>query len=129
MPGKPKLKPDNSLLAFAEGGLGLKLYDWQAKANMVIERCAALERKKIAIVAPNGAGKTERIVAVSALRWLHNFPRGRVIVTSADSKQIDSQLMPALHAQRAKFPAWQWLQREVRTPAGGFLLAFSTDEP
>ena len=104
--GRAKLKPDNTLIAFAQGGLGLELYDWQARVNMCVEACARLERRKVALVAPNGAGKTERIVSVSALRWLHLFPRGRVIITSADSKQIDLQLMPAITAQRAKFPVW-----------------------
>jgi phage terminase large subunit len=124
-----RVAPTDSFLAFAEVGLGLALYPWQAKVCKVIERCQKLERKKIALVAPNGAGKTERIVALSALRWLDRFPCGRVIITSADSKQIDYQLMPAILAQRAKFPKWEFLQREIRTREGGFILAFSTDEP
>jgi phage terminase large subunit len=119
----------DDVLSFAQVGLGLELYDWQLEADLVIDKGSQHERIKVALVAPNGSGKTERVVAVSALRWLNRFPKGRVIVTSADSKQLDAQLMPALSAHQHKFPGWEFLQRMVRTPLGGFLLAFATDEP
>jgi hypothetical protein len=121
-------EPWTDVLTFAEEYLKLSLYDWQARALDVIDYASAKERVKIALVAPNGAGKSERIVGVSALNWLARFPKGRVIVTSADSKQLDSQLMPALRSHTGKFPAWEFLHREVRTPQGGFLFAFVTDE-
>jgi hypothetical protein len=88
-----------------------------------------MQRIKIAVVAPNGSGKSAHIVAASSLRWLNRYPRGRVIITSADSKQLDSQLVPALHRHRHRFPKWEFLSRGIRTPYGGFLLAFSTDDP
>jgi hypothetical protein len=118
----------NDVLSFAEYGLELPLYDWQLQANLAIDKGSTLERIKVAVVAPNGSGKTERVVAVSALRWLNRHPRGRVVVTSADSKQLDSQLIPALHRHRHRFPKWEFLLRGIRTPQGGFLLAFSTDD-
>ena len=36
--------------------------------------------------------------------------------------------MPAIAEHKHKFPGWEFLQRQVRTPLGGFLLAFTTDE-
>lgn len=126
-PGK-RTKPLPGVLSFAQVGLGLSLYDWQLETDLAIEEGARYERIKIALVAPNGSGKTQRIVAVSALHWLNKHPKGRVIVTSADGKQLDSQLWPAIMEHRHRWPAWEFLQRLVRTPQGGFLLAFTTDE-
>ena len=90
------------VLEFA-AALGVQLYDWQAKISITIEQAAALTRKKIAVRAPNGVGKTQRIIALSALRWVQRFPRGRVVVTSYDARQVSDQLWPALRAQAAKF--------------------------
>jgi phage terminase large subunit len=118
----------DDVLSFSQVGLELELYDWQLEADLAIDKGSQHQRIKIALVAPNGSGKTQRIVAVSALRWLNRYPRGRVIITSADSKQLDAQLMPAIEAHKHKFPGWEFLQRMVRTPLGGFLLAFTTDE-
>lgn len=119
----------DDVLSFAQVGLDCPLYDWQLDADIAIDKGSQFERIKIALVAPNGSGKTERIVGVSTLRWLNRYPKGRVIVTSADAKQLDAQLMPALSNHRHRFPGWEFLQRMVRTPGGGFLLAFTTDEP
>lgn len=116
------------VLAFSEVGLGVSLYDWQHKMVAAVDRCGTLSRVKLALAAPNGAGKSERVVAVSILRWLNRWPRGRVILTSADAKQIDSQIMPALKAHQGKFPGWEFLGRSIRTHDNGFLLAFTTDE-
>ena len=72
----------DDVLAFAEIGLETPLYDWQAKILKVIDKCAQLDRVKVAVSAPNGAGKSERVVGVAILRWLNRFPRGRVVLTS-----------------------------------------------
>ena len=116
------------VLAFSEVGLGVKLYDWQLKVVAAVDRSLHHDRIKIAVCAPNGAGKSERVIGVSILRWLNRFPRGRVILTSADSKQIDSQIMPALKAHQSKFPGWEFLGRSIRTHDNGFFLSFTTDE-
>src|SRR5258708_33438754 len=94
----------DDVLSFAQVGLGLELYDWQLEADLVIDKGSQHERIKVALVAPNGSGKTERVVALWALRWLNRYPNGRVICTSSDSTQLDSQLMPALTAHQHKFP-------------------------
>jgi phage terminase large subunit len=122
-------EPYGDVVSFAEEALGLTLYDWQAQAADVVDAGSERTRIKVALVAPNGSGKTERIVALSTLNWLARYPAGRVIVTTADAKQLDSQLMPALRAHSPKFPAWEFLNRSIRTTEGGFVLAFTTDEP
>jgi hypothetical protein len=122
-------EPYSDVVTFAEEGLGLALYGWQAQAADVIDAGSERTRIKVALVAPNGSGKTERIVALSTLNWLARYPAGRVIVTTADAKQLDSQLMPALRSHAGKFPAWEFLNRSIRTMEGGFCLAFTTDEP
>jgi len=127
-PSKTVRKTLDDVLSFSLVALNLDLYEWQQVAVEVIDRGAAYERIKVALVAPNGSGKTQRVVGVSTLRWLHQHPRGRVIVTSADSRQIDSQLMPALNEHRLAFPQWEFLARSIRTPSGGFMRAFTTDD-
>lgn len=116
------------VLAFSAVGLGIELYDWQLKLCAAVDRCSGLNRVKLALSAPNGAGKSERVIGVSILRWLNRYPRGRVILTSADAKQIDSQIMPALKQHQGKFPGWEFLGRSIRTHDNGFFLAFTTDE-
>jgi hypothetical protein len=121
-------EPYSDIVSFAEEALAMPLYGWQAQAADVIDAGSERTRIKVALVAPNGSGKTERIVALSVLNWLNRYPAGRVIVTTADSKQLDSQLMPALRSHAPKFPAWEFLARSIRTPQAGFVLAFTTDE-
>lgn len=125
-PGSRKTLDD--VLSFSLVGLGLDLYDWQQLCCEVIDHGSKFDRIKVALVAPNGSGKTQRVVGVSTLRWLNRFPKGRVIITSADSKQLDSQLMPGLAEHKNKFPQWEFLQRSIRTPQGGFMRAFTTDD-
>jgi phage terminase large subunit len=120
---------EQSVLTFAQVFLGIPLYPWQHELCRVIERGASEERIRVSLSAPNGSGKSSVCVAVSILRWLHKYPRGRVILTSADAKQIDSQIMPALRRHAAKFPSWEFLGRSIRTGGGGHFLCFTTDEP
>jgi phage terminase large subunit len=119
----------DDVLAFAEVGLETPLYHWQHKILAAIDKWSLSDRIKIAVSAPNGAGKSERVVGVAILRWLNRFPRGRVILTSADAKQIDFQIMPAVRKHASRFPAWEFLGRTVKTHDNGFFLSFTTDEP
>jgi hypothetical protein len=119
----------DDVISFAEVGLATPVYDWQAKILGAIDKFAQHDRIKIAVSAPNGAGKSERVVGVAILRWLNRFPRGRVILTSADAKQIDFQIMPAIRKHSSRFPAWEFLGRTIRTHDNGFFLSFTTDEP
>ena len=118
-------------LSFAEVILKTEVYDWQAEILFAIEKGSSRNRIKMAVVAPNAAGKSTRIVAIAALRWLYKNPKGKVIITTADSKQLDSQIMPALASHRSVFArkGWEFLARSIRTPEDGFALSFTTDEP
>jgi hypothetical protein len=117
-----KTLSDNPL-SFAEVVLGTEIYDWQAQILFTIEEGSHRNRVKLAVVAPNAAGKSTRCVAIAALRWLYKNPKGRVVITTADSKQLDAQIMPALASHRSVFArkGWEFLARSVRTPQGGFL--------
>src|SRR5258708_39650509 len=99
-------KQPADVLEFA-AALGIDLYRWQAEICLTIDKAASLVRKKIAVRAPNGVGKTQRIITLAALRWLQRLPRGRLVVTSFDSRQISDQLWPSLRAQLSKFPSWR----------------------
>jgi hypothetical protein len=118
------------ILEFA-AALGIQLYGWQAKICLTIEQAATLTRKKIAVRAPNGVGKTQRIIALSVLRWLQRFPRGKAVVTSFDARQLGDQLWPALRAQAAKFPFWKWSEAEhtITSKEGGRIRCFTTQDP
>jgi hypothetical protein len=122
-------EPQN-VLEFA-AALGVQLYDWQAEVCLTIEQAATLKRKKIAVRAPNGVGKTQRCIALSVLRWLQRFPKGKAVVTSFDARQLGDQLWPALRAQAAKFPFWKWSEAEhtVTTKEGGRIRCFTTQDP
>jgi phage terminase large subunit len=118
------------VLEFA-AGLGIELYPWQADVNLTIAEAATRKRINIAVRAPNEAGKSTRIVAVSVLWHLLRFPRGRVVVTSRDNRQITDQFWSAVRRQLSKFPGWKITdsQHLIETPTGGRLRAFTTDDP
>jgi phage terminase large subunit len=126
----PNQGEPRDVLDFA-AALGISLYRWQAEICLTIEQAATLTRKKVAVRAPNGVGKTARCITLSALRWLQRFPRGKVVITSYDNRQISDQLWMALRAQAAKFPGWKWTDSEytITTPTGGRLRAFTTSDP
>lgn len=110
---------------------GIGLYDWQATIDLQIDAVAEQKRIKFAVRAPNGVGKTQRIICLAAARWMQRFPKGRVIVTSFDARQIDDQFWPAFKRLLSKFPDWHAVeaQHKVDTPEGGRLRAFTTDDP
>ena len=56
-------------------------------------------------------------------------PRATVVITSADHRQIDHQIWPAILRHRDKFPSFNFIKRRIITPSGGELIAFVTDEP
>lgn len=130
-PTPEELKLMQQILAtpvgFAAGILGLKMYPWQNAGITGV--CCPIGRNRTAICAPNGSGKSERVVAASVLWWLSVHPRGKVVVTTADGKQLDGQIIPAIWSHRAKFPNWRFVEREITTPTGGFAKFWTTDEP
>ena len=122
---------------FAHGVLGLDLYKWQADILDCFDDQHG--RVKVACVAPNGAGKSSKLVASLALRNLCTKPQGRVVVTSKDSRQLDEQVWPAILAHRGKFKDFDFVERQVRSPWGqgfgydeegaqGVIIGFTTDD-
>jgi len=70
---------------WAEIILGLRLHPWQRE---ILDDLSHLRpRKQVAVRAPNGAGKDAMIIAPLALWWIRRFPRGRVVITSKESRQ------------------------------------------
>jgi phage terminase large subunit len=114
-------------VGFAVQVLGLALYVWQAIVLSWFEN--TLEMVKGSLCTPNGAGKSERIVATLALWWITVHPQGRVVITTKDSKQLDNQIWPAIERHKGKFPCYDFIERMVRNGTGGFIIGFTTDDP
>ena len=124
-------------IGFVELVLGLEMYEWQDDAldplDDLLDEAGRTRRIAISVVAPNGSGKSQRIVAGAGLYWLGLFPRGRVIITSKDSKQINEQVWPALkvHERNPHFAGWHWVTspyNKITTPTGGTLIAYTTND-
>jgi hypothetical protein len=107
--------------------LGRDIYDWQAGAMLEFDEASA-RMVQVSVRTPNGSGKSAVLIPALALGWLFFYPKGRVVITTADGKQLDGQVMPAIEAHRDKFPAWKFIEREITTPTGGRLVAFTTDQ-
>ena len=103
--------------------LGIIPYVWQIEA---MESVAMGQPSSV--VAANGSGKTDRLVAVLILWFLYTYPKGKVVFTSGSYRQLSNQLWPSVKKHRDKFPEWTFLSDEIRTPQGGFALGFSTDD-
>jgi hypothetical protein len=116
-----------SLITFAEETLGLSLYDWQVDAIEPFDH-ASERMVQVTLSTPNGSGKSAVVIPTLGLGWLALYPRGKVVITTADGKQLDGQVMPAIEAYREKFPDWKFNEREITTPSRGRLVAFTTDQ-
>lgn len=118
---------ESSFIAFAEETLNLPLYDWQCRAVEPFDE-ASEHLVQVSLATPNGSGKSAYVIPVLILGWLAMYPKGLIALTTADGKQLDGQVMPALEAHRSKFPEWKFIEREIRTPTGGRFHAFTTDQ-
>ena len=108
---------------FAIRVLKLRPYPWQIEVMEAVGMgwpCS--------VVAANGSGKTANCVAPLILWFLYTYPKGQVVFTSGSFRQIKKQLWPAIKRFRKKFPAWEFLSEELRTPDGGFAIGFSADD-
>lgn len=138
--------PAASFLAFANEVLGFGetfvdprtgrrgIYEWQEDAVTPFDD-ASERLVQVSLCTPNGSGKSAVVIPTLVLGWLAFYPRGRVVVTTADGKQLDGQVMPAIEAHRSKFPTWKFIEREILTPGpdgkfgdGGRFYAFTTDQ-
>lgn len=119
---------ETSFITFGIEVLGYDLYEWQCAVVEAFDE-ASNKMVQVSLATPNGSGKSAVVIPTLVLGWLAMYAKGRVCLTSADGKQIDGQLMPALEAHRSKFPGWKFIEREITTPTGGRFVAFSTAEP
>ena len=123
-------KPYFPVSLFFREVLKIEPYPWQMEAL----KCVALGKesllgKSVALVAPNGSGKTACCVAPAILYFLSLYPRGQVPVTSSSWMQVEKQIFPALKSYLSlpAFAGWECTKTELRTPQGGFAIGFSTD--
>jgi phage terminase large subunit len=110
---------------FAYAYLNLRLYDWQNKILI------ALERKRVSAVVCNGGGKSNYVIPAAVLAFLYNWPAGRVKLTSGSFEQVRNIIWPAIekYSQLPYFKGWKWTRERVDTPQKGFAEGFSTDKP
>ncbi|MGC4017507.1 MAG: hypothetical protein QM755_23780 [Luteolibacter sp.] len=111
--------------------LGLDLYPWQIEALECVAKGVRHGKPPTSLVAANGSGKTQCVIAPAILWFLWRYPKGRCPITSGSWLQVEKQLFPAIHSFRGNpaFRGWTFNQVEVRTPEGGQAVGFSTDSP
>lgn len=112
---------------FCEIVLKMQLYDWQVDAVMPFDN-AAQKMTRVTLATPNGSGKSAIVIPTLVLGWLFFYPKGRVALTTADFKQLENQVMPAINAHSSKFPSWKFTECRIETPTGGFFTAFTTND-
>lgn len=119
---------ETSFVTFAEKKLGMDLHWWQV---CVLAWYDDASRRLVqgSLATPNGSGKSSVVIPALVLGWLTLYVKGRVVLLSADAKQLDGQLMPAINSHRGKFTDWRFVEREITTPEGGRFVGFTTDEP
>lgn len=108
---------------FAEGVLGLELYDWQRRMLNELERPGM-----ISLRCCNEAGKTTRVAAPAIAHVMALYPGAQVVVTSGSWRQVKEQLFPAFHRFRLRLPGWVVHDTTIRTPEGSRCVGFSTDD-
>src|SRR5215471_377201 len=119
----------DSPFLFAQTVLNRSLYRWQGELCEAVDYGSSFERVRVACCTPNGSGKSSIVIPTVIARWLDRYPKSKVVLTSADPRQLDSQIMRALHSYREPhLRHWEFLAREIRTPQGGLMTAFTTDE-
>ena len=111
-------RPRLGILEFTESVLGIRPYQWQRETLCHIEA-----GHPTALTACNGAGKTSTVLVAAALWGLFNWPRARVIVTSASWSQLKKQFFDTIRTwqRHPLFRSHTFNEAEVRTPEGGFV--------
>jgi len=137
--GRPILKrPDadellSTPVGFCEGVLGYpRLYEWQVNAMnpFLLSTGPKARLVQVAVMSPNEGGRSSLIVSGVASWWLAMHKRGKVGITTADQKQLNEQVIPALEVNVKKL-GWHSVQSpyyRITTPDGGRLIAFTTDD-
>lgn len=111
--------------AFAMSALRLNLYQWQTEYLQAVGKGF-----QSVLCAPNGSGKSSVVLAAAIIWFLHEFPRGRCIVTSGSWTQLTGQLFDSLHhfSTERCCRSWTFLEAVVRTPEGGGATGLSVAE-
>src|SRR5215471_3974765 len=134
----PKRKTAVEVLAtpvgFAEGVLGYpRLYPWQCDVLQPFMFASGAKARlvQVAVMSPNEGGRSSLLVSGVATWWLARHTRGKGGITTADQKQLNEQVIPALEQNKLKMPGWHSVQSpyyRLMTPSGGRLIAFTTDD-
>ena len=121
-------------VGFAEGILGYpKLYPWQCEVLQPFMFASGRDARmtQVAVMSPNEGGRSSLLVSGIATWWLAMHVRGKVGITTADQKQLNEQILPALEQNKQKMYGWHSVQSpyyRLSTPTGGRLIAFTTDD-
>ena len=133
-PNKPKGDISATPVGFCELLLGYPtLYPWQAQVMQPFLQASGPNAKlvQVAVMSPNEGGRSSLLVSGIATWWLALHVRGKVGITTADQKQFNEQILPALEINKQKMVGWHSVQSpyyRLMTPTGGRLIAFTTDD-
>jgi hypothetical protein len=133
-PNRPKPELLVTPAGFCEGVLGYpKLYDWQCNVLQPFLHATGPTARlvQVAVMSPNEGGRSSLLVSGIATWWLALHTRGKVGITTADQKQLNEQVLPALEINKQKMVGWHSVQSpyyRLLTPTGGRLIAFTTDD-
>jgi phage terminase large subunit len=108
---------------FARSVLGFSLYPWQRKVLSAVG-----QGHRTVLRAPNGSGKSSRVIVALTLAFLSEFPNGRAVLTSGSWSQLRGQVFGNLRRFSQLFPKWEFLDGLIRTPQGGTATGLSVDE-
>ncbi len=132
---KKSAAPDilSTPVGFCEGVLKYpRLYKWQADIMNPFMFASGPHAKMVqaAVMSPNEGGRSSLIVSGIATWWISMHKRGKVGITTADQKQLNEQILPALDQNCTKL-GWHPVRSpyyRIVTPDGGRLIAFTTDD-
>src|SRR5215471_368654 len=120
-------------VGFCEGVLGYpKLYGWQCDVldPFMLSTGPNAELVQAAVCSPNEGGRSSLIISGLSSWWMSLHKRGKVGITTADQKQLNEQVIPALEMNVKKL-GWHSVQSpyyRITTPDGARLIAFTTDD-
>lgn len=111
-------------VGFAEGFLGLSLYNWQRRELSHLE----IQGTQISTVCCNEAGKTSFLAAPGIMYVLSCFKNAQAVVTSGSWRQVRDQLFPNLKRFKNRYPGWEFHDTSVIGANGSRCTGFSTDD-
>jgi len=136
--------PEDILLAYDESiqsGL-VSLYPWQIKFLREFAKvCTSEDPNKLLLIANNGAGKSQFILAPCIVWMAVSFDNSLEYVTSSSASQLDTQTeryinniclkMNSVHKKEfGGKDIWDVIRRQKKfLPTSSFLDLFATDEP